>query len=131
MRELARSRNYAVLHEYEEAFLETSDGRRVSLGSFYGDPECALIDEAERWCVVAGCGLVVYFLREPFSPVNICPSEQYVWVYPAWVNPQWVVGMSQPSRDVVRFTCDPDGSRTEVYELRFPTLEVAGIAKNL
>jgi len=124
VRELTHSTNYIVLHEYEDAFLERGGGERVALGSFYGDPACALIDREERWCVVAGCGLVVYFLREPFSPVDIFPSEQYVWVYPTWADPPWVVDMSQPSPNVIRFALDPYGDRPGEYDLIFPALEV-------
>jgi hypothetical protein len=131
MRELTRSQNYVVQHEYEDAFLVLPDGRRVAVGSFYGDPTCALIDQTEQWCVIAGCELVVYFLREPFSPVDIFPSEQYAWVYPTWAAPPWVVSMSQPSPGVVRFSLDPAGSRPGVYELRFPTLEVVEITQHL
>lgn len=126
MRQLARSRNYAVVHEYEDAFVVLPDGRRVPVGSFHGDPACALIDHRERWCVVAGCGLLVYFLREPFRPADVFPSEQYAWLHPSWGgDPWWVEAIYQQSDDVVRFVVDPASSRAGMYELRLPGLEVA------
>ena len=139
MRELAQSRNYAIAHEYEDAFLVLPGGRRVLVGSFYGDPACALIDHRERWCVVAGCGLLVYFLREPFRPADeigpgkrpelsrpqVCPSEQYAWVHPSWGgDPWWVEAVYQPSDDAVRFVVDPASALAGVYELRLQGLEV-------
>jgi hypothetical protein len=128
MRELARSRNFAVAHEYEDAFLALPDGRRVPVGNFYGDPACALIDQRERWCVVAGCGLLVYFLREPFWPADVFPSEQYAWVRPSWGgDPWWVEAVYQPADDLVRFVVDPASVRAGVYELRLPGLEVAQV----
>jgi hypothetical protein len=125
VRELTRSDNYAVVHDYEDAFLILPNGRRVPVGSFYGDPACAVIDRRERWCVVAGCGLLVYFLHEPFRPADVFPSGQYAWVRPSWgADPWWVEAVYQPSDDAVRFMVDPHGPHAGVYELRLPGLEV-------
>ncbi|KAB8045853.1 hypothetical protein GCN78_26725 [Janthinobacterium rivuli] len=66
-RELARSAAYIVQHEYEHASVLAADGRRASLGEFYGDPAVALIDINERWCAVAGEGLVLCRLDQPFG----------------------------------------------------------------
>ena len=124
MWQLARSRNYAVLHEYEAAFIEVPGGRRISAGHFYGDPACAVIDWQERWCVVAGCGLLVYFLREPFAPVGLGPSDQWARVYHEPGAERWVEALYQRSDDAVRFVVDPGGPNGGVYELRLPGLEV-------
>ena len=66
-RELARSAQYIVQHEYEHASALAADGRRASLGEFYGDPAVALIDINEHWCAVAGEGLVLCRLEQPFG----------------------------------------------------------------
>lgn len=66
-RELARSAEYLVQHEYEQASVTASDGRQASLGEFYGDPAVALIDVNEQWCAVAGEGLVLCQLKEKFG----------------------------------------------------------------
>ncbi|WP_215405358.1 hypothetical protein [Janthinobacterium sp. JC611] len=66
-RELARSAQYIVQHEYEHAGVLAADGRRASLGEFYGDPAAALIDVNEQWCAVAGEGLVLRRLGQPFG----------------------------------------------------------------
>lgn len=66
MIELAHSNNYRILHEFETVWLLSVGRENVVIGDFYGDPQVAVIDEDEKWCAVAGCGLIVYFLREPF-----------------------------------------------------------------
>ncbi|CAM3213800.1 hypothetical protein [Janthinobacterium lividum] len=66
-RELARSAQYIVQHEYEHAKVTAADGRHASLGEFYGDPAVALIDVNEQWCAVAGEGLVLCRLEQPFG----------------------------------------------------------------
>ena len=66
-RELARSAAYSVQHEYEHATVIAADGRQASVGEFYGDPAAALIDVDEQWCAVAGEGLVLCRLGQPFG----------------------------------------------------------------
>lgn len=124
MRELARSQNFSIFHECEDAFLKLPNNRRIPVGSFYGDPVCALIDYQERWCVVAGHGLLVYSLKEPFYPADILPSEQYVWVLPCWGGDVWWVEAIYQRGDAVRFVVDLASSRAGVYELQFPSLDV-------
>ncbi|MGK5081134.1 hypothetical protein [Janthinobacterium sp. HLX7-2] len=65
--ELARSTHYVVTHEYECASMTAADGRQASLGDFYGDPAAALIDVYEQWCAVAGEGLILCWLEQPFG----------------------------------------------------------------
>ncbi|NHQ90174.1 hypothetical protein [Janthinobacterium lividum] len=65
--ELARSAAYSVQHEYEHATVTAADGRQASAGEFYGDPAAALIDVDEQWCAVAGEGLVLCRLGQPFG----------------------------------------------------------------
>lgn len=59
VQELARSARYRVTHDYESASVYCSEGWQLCVGEFYGDPQVALIDADERWCAVAGEGLVV------------------------------------------------------------------------
>ena len=66
-RELARSAEYIVQHDYEHASVLAADGRRASLGEFYGDPAVALIDINAQWCAVAGEGLVLCRLGQPLG----------------------------------------------------------------
>jgi len=57
--ELARSAHFRVTHVYESASVHSSEGWQLGVGEFYGDPQVALIDADERWCAVAGEGLVI------------------------------------------------------------------------
>ncbi len=65
---LAESNNYKVVSEYETVTLVNKrTGLSVNIGDFYGDPQGALIDLNERFAVMYGCGLIVYFIREPYE----------------------------------------------------------------
>ncbi|MBQ7775649.1 MAG: hypothetical protein IJ379_06985 [Lachnospiraceae bacterium] len=65
---LAESKNYIIFGEYETVTLVIKEtGRRLQIGDFYGDPEMAVISEDERYCVMCGCGVIVYCLEEPFQ----------------------------------------------------------------
>lgn len=65
---IAESENYIIRGDYESSKLyRKSDGKRVAgIGHFYGDPEAGIIDKNEKFCVVVGCGVIVYRLKEPF-----------------------------------------------------------------
>ncbi|MCC7601035.1 hypothetical protein IGS61_26345 [Janthinobacterium sp. FW305-129] len=80
--ELARSAAFIVQHEYEQAGVMAADGRHASLGEFYGDPAVALIDINEQWCAVAGEGLVLCRLEQPFGQCTAYFREpgETVWI---------------------------------------------------
>ena len=86
-RELARSAGYIVQHEYEQACVIAADGRQASLGEFYGDPAVALVDVEEKWCAVAGEGLVICWLEQPFG--------QYVEYFRQPGDVRWVTDLRQ------------------------------------
>lgn len=66
---LAESPHYFIRKEYERAMLyRKPDAAPVAcVGDFYGDPADAYIDPEERFCITVGCGIVLYYLREPFA----------------------------------------------------------------
>lgn len=79
MNDLAQSKTYRVSHEYEVVFLKRLDGKQIVVGDFHGDPSCAAISPNETWCAMAGAGLIVYFLREPFEAYRYDhPSCQWI-----------------------------------------------------
>jgi hypothetical protein len=47
--------------------------RHEEVGDFYGDMNDAAIDPDERWCVMVGCGIIVYRLGPPWKEYS-CPS---------------------------------------------------------
>lgn len=77
---LAESENYKIVSEYEYVSLifKNSD-REVLIGHFYGDPEGAFVDMNEKYCVMYGCGVIVYFLDEPFEKYRYCTNTKQ-WV---------------------------------------------------
>ena len=66
---IAESEHYAVVRECEDCYLMFKDMSRksVSVGDFYGDAEFALIDRNERFVVMGGLGIIIYFLRAPWN----------------------------------------------------------------
>jgi hypothetical protein len=103
IRYLAESENYKVTSEHESVtlhfkkkLLKTS----VYIGHFYGDPDCAIISRDEKYLVVAGCGLVVYRLIEPFNEVGIEKSSpQYSEFFNDPPNIWWINGLHQTDVD--------------------------------
>lgn len=76
---LAESKHYKIVSEYEtvELIFKDSD-RKIRIGDFYGDPEGAFIDVNEKFCVMYGCGIIIYFIREPFEEYRYCiDTEQW------------------------------------------------------
>ncbi len=79
MKELTYSDNYKIWYEYETVFLQIKDkDQLIVIGEFYGDPQVAIISKSETFCVVGGCGIIIYHLKEPY--------ERYLHDVP---SPQW------------------------------------------
>ena len=78
---LAESEHYVVLRQYEECYLVFKDRSRksISIGDFYGDPEFALFDKNEKFVVMGGCGIIVYFLEKPWQFYSY-NTESSQWV---------------------------------------------------
>jgi hypothetical protein len=65
---LAESKHYIVYNEYETVILQIKQSQReIQIGDFYGNPQMAVISEDEAFCVMCGCGAILYYLREPFK----------------------------------------------------------------
>lgn len=80
IRILAESENYKIVGEYEcvSLIFKNSD-REVLIGNFYGDPAGAFIDANEKYCVMYGCGVIVYFINKPFEQYRYC-SDTKQWI---------------------------------------------------
>lgn len=60
---LAESKSYIVYNDYEIVVLKNkSDCSEIIIGDFYGDPDGALIDTEERFVLMYGCGVIIYYL---------------------------------------------------------------------
>jgi hypothetical protein len=103
IRYLAESENYKVTSEYEYATLHFKNklfGGSVYIGDFYGDPDCAIISRDEKYLVVAGCGLIIYRLKEPFMEyVGNENSNQYSEFFREPENDWWINGLHQTDVD--------------------------------
>lgn len=68
MHMLAESKNYLVYKNYEDVILRVkATGREIQIGDFYGEADMAVISEDEKYCAMCGCGVIIYFLVEPFQ----------------------------------------------------------------
>ena len=64
---LTESEHYRIFNEYENVIMEIKKShKKIQIGDFYGNPQMAIISEDEKVCVMCGCGIIIYYLREPF-----------------------------------------------------------------
>ncbi len=69
MKKLAESIHYEIYCEYEAVLLKIkSSNKVVCIGDFYGDVGKVIIAPTEQYCIMAGCGVIVYLLEEPYIP---------------------------------------------------------------
>ena len=62
MHKIAESMHYEVYREYETVLLKMKHlERTVTIGDFYGDVGKVIISPEEECCVMAGCGVIVYY----------------------------------------------------------------------
>ena len=122
---LAQSKNYKLYCAYEEAQLEgpAIDGHIV-VGDFYGDVECACIDQQERWCITGGNGVVIYQLKAPFEDYCYdCKTDQ--WKELRRTEKDWCPEVIyQIEENVVRLVIDVFTDAKGVYDLNIETLEL-------
>jgi len=101
-RYLAESINYKVTSEYESVtlYLKNHIKKPVYIGHFYGDPDCAIISRDEKYLVVAGCGLIIYRLVEPFNQNDNTENlTQYSEFFQEPENIWWVNRLHQTDID--------------------------------
>ena len=106
---LAESENYKIVSEYEYVnLIFKKSGREVRIGHFYGDPEGAFVDVNEKYCVMYGCGVIVYFLNEPFEEYWYCIDTTQWQEYGR--EPQNILWVRNCIPDLIRSypECDED-----------------------
>jgi len=65
---LAESKQYIIFNEYETVMLKIKESQKmIQIGDFYGNPQMAIISDDEKFCVMCGCGIIIYYLREEFE----------------------------------------------------------------
>ncbi len=111
---LAESENYYIVGAYEQANLyRKSDDKYVCcVGQHYGDPLDALIDKNEKFCVVVGCGVIVFRLKEPFeSYVYDKECDQWYEFGRDPKNVDWIISVKQISDNEVELLDEAENSR--------------------
>lgn len=80
MNKLAESQHYTIYKEYESIILEIKKNHKmIQIGDFYGDAQMAVISEDESFCAMCGCGVIIYYLREPFKEYEYnTRTEQWI-----------------------------------------------------
>lgn len=77
---LCRSPHITVDHEFETVWAHGPGvPGQPTIGDFFGDPFGAAIDDAERWCVMVGCGVIVYKLAPPWQDYNYDLTTDQWW----------------------------------------------------
>lgn len=124
---LAESEKYKVISEYEMVSLhfKTNNRAPIYIGDFYGDPDSAIISVNEKFVAMAGCGLIVYRLQEPFDEYGGDENTNQYFVFKnsdpdIW----WVEGIHQNSADmnqnIFRFT-KPEEPNPGLYRFDITT----------
>lgn len=110
---MAESEHYYIIGEYEELSLYRKQGDVfvTSIGHHYGDPEAAMIDKNEKYCISVGCGVIVYRLKEPFDVYQYREkSDQWYEFGRGPENIDWIKDVVQVSDTEVELT-DENGQK--------------------
>lgn len=125
---LARSRHFIVSHEYETVLLARPEGEVLVIGHFYGDPESAIIDWNEKWVVVAGCGIILYHLRDPYVPYEYDKTTDQWWEAHRSAPEVWSIEQVYQVNDVtVRFVVEPETAHAGVYDLNVDSRSIVRV----
>jgi hypothetical protein len=95
-------------------------GNRISLGSQYGNPTCAVIAAAEMWCAVGGAEGVAYY-DSVNGVVGFLTGRENVWV----------AAMREEPPGTLRILADPSGDDRWTWELDTATFRVRKISDGL
>ena len=138
---LAESQNYFVYNIYETVILVlktpiiSTTGKifkrakiikKVYIGDFYGDPDCAAIASDESFCVMGGCGLIVYYLRKPFEKyIYDRHTDQWKELFREPENVWWIDELEVRGNSTILFTVDKaDPVNGGKYELDVATMNI-------
>lgn len=102
---LARSNRFIVYNCYEDAYLKNVDTKEIiELGDFYGDPEIAMIDTDESFCIVAGGDKICIYQIE---------AKQYKVME---CRPEWIASMNQEDSEITIIFEDGTRKKLDVYK---------------
>ncbi len=125
---LAQSAHFTITHEYEVVWLKRPRKRRIIIGDFYGDPTGAIIDSQERWCLMFGAGIILYYLRPPFQQYHYHQTtDQWLEFHRDRENLWFIENAWQVQPDLVQFTTDPVSEYAGTYHLELTRGEIIQI----
>lgn len=110
MKTLCETKRLIVEHSYEYVHLRDKTSNDILYSDeFYGDPECALIDDNEHWAVVGGDKLVVWSSNE-VNEVKVQGLES-------------IEAMREKGSECVEILVDPWSENAAVWVLNVKTLQ--------
>ena len=117
--QMTQNENYKVLseteelvlgHVFEDAYLTTKkSGETISLGDFYGHPDCGLISRTNDWCIVCGPILVVW-TKNNISRIECADLNR-------------VFDIRQSGSYTVQLLIDPWAANSAIWECNITTKE--------
>jgi hypothetical protein len=118
--QLTESDHYKIIHLYEAVFIAPIDSNNINeyteIGDFYGEPEIAIIDQNEKWCAIGGCGLIIYFIQEPFTPYQYDQKcSQYFEIHRSPPSIWWIEDLQQISPSKILITLE--NSQTRILDI--------------
>lgn len=118
--QLTESDHYKIIHLYEAVFIAPIDSNNINeyteIGDFYGEPEVAIIDQNEKWCAIGGCGLIIYFIQEPFTPYQYDQKcSQYFEIHRSPPSIWWIEDLQQISSSQILITLE--NSETHILDI--------------
>ena len=100
---LAECKHYAVISEFEAVYLvDKIRHTEILIGDFYGDPAGAIIDLKERFVVMYGCGLIIYFLRPPYEEYTYDTKTTQWYEIGRYEPVMWIENVLQINDDEIK-----------------------------
>lgn len=115
------SDNYEIFNEYESVYLFNKNKKyKTLIGDFYGNPTDVIISVDEKYCVIVGCGLIVYFFQEPYYEYkyNFNSDQWKEWGRSNAKNSVWIDSVKQKDDTTIEIETEDDSIiQLDVYNL--------------
>lgn len=121
---MAESQHYQIWNEFEVVWLvnKNRSDSVIAIGDFYGEPASAIIDASEKFAIMVGCGLILYYLVEPFISYRYAEKTSQ-WVELFREEPDvWIESVTQKDGVTFCFEVDPNSKQRGLYQLTMPDL---------
>jgi hypothetical protein len=109
---------FAIVHDWCDVWLRAPDRDPVSIGTHYEEPRAFVLSADGRWCASAGCGVVIYHLRDPFRPFQGGVEADQWWEIGRDEDDPWLVDhLALLGDDRLRIVVDPDSPHGGSYDV--------------